>query len=116
MAVAKKLYFDVPGMGRLKAFNGSFKPAGVKREGVMTDNGPAGPSEEDTYGELSFKLPNSSGVSGVALGNLKGINVTVQDDLGKTWLCVGAFVTEPPGLSGGEWDVSMQFENQEEIS
>jgi len=40
----------------------------------------------------------------------------VQDDGGKTWLCSGAFVTDPPALSGGEIDVSMQFERDDEVN
>ena len=116
MATYKRLFFDVPGFGRVNAMpGGSIKLPGVKREMVMADTGPVGPSAEPTSGALKFKLPNQAGLSLSALGALNGINVTVQDDAGKTWLCSGAFVTEPPELSGGEIDIDMQFERAQEV-
>jgi hypothetical protein len=116
MAVFKRLFFDVPGFGRVNAMaGGTIKLDGMKRESVMTDNGSAGPSEEPTAGELKFKLPNQAGLSLRALGDLKDVEVTVQDDSGKTWNCSEAFTTEPPSMSGGEIDVSMQFKRAEEV-
>ena len=115
MAVAKRLYFDLPGFGRVHAINGRLKLAGDKREMQTSDAGPAGPSAEYMTGELSFSIRNQPGMSLVALGDLNGVDVFVQDDLGKSWLCRGAFTTERPELSGGEISMAMQFEDQEEL-
>lgn len=116
MAVFKRLFFDMPGFGRLNAMpGGSLKLPGMTRTGVVADTGRIGYSEEPVYGELSFKLPNQAGLSLVDLGNLGNVTVTVQDDNSKTWQCSDAFVTTPPTLSNGEVDVAMQFANVEEV-
>lgn len=116
MAVFKRLFFDVPGMGRVNAKpGGTIKLDGKLRSMVMADTGPCGADEEPTPGELKFKLPNQAGISLRAMGDLKNINVTVQDDSGKTWQCSGAFVTQPPTMSNGEIDVEMLFIRAEEV-
>ena len=116
MSVANFLYFDLPGFGRVKAYDGSLKLSGKRREGKVADTGPVGPEEEIVYGELSFKVRNQPGLSLTAFDAISGINVTVQDNGGKTWLCEGAFTTDPATLSGGEIDVSMQFPTHQEIT
>lgn len=114
--VAKKLFFDLPGKGRVQTVNGSFKPAGESRSMYNADTGPVGPTSESMHGELSFTVPNDGSVKQKELADLVGINITLQDDNGQTWLCRDAFTTEPPTLSGGEISVSMQFKTQEEVS
>lgn len=116
MAVFKRLFFDVPGFGRVHAKpGGSIKLDGMTRTMEMADTGPLGPSEEPSHGELSFTLPNQAGLSVRALGDLKGVSVTVQDDGGKTWNCAGAFTVNQPTLSNGEIPVEMHYERAEEV-
>lgn len=116
MAVAKRLFFDVPGFGRVHAMpGGSIKPAGLSRKKKMSDLGSAGSESEPMPGELKFKIVNQPGISLVALGQLESVDVTVQDDSGKTWLCVGCDVTDQPTLSGGEIDMTMEFDTQQEV-
>jgi hypothetical protein len=113
--VAKRLFFDIPGLGRVNALpGGSIKLSGMKREGVAADTGPVGYTEEPGFGELSFKLPNK-GISIAQLKDLKDIAVTAQDDAGVVYQCQEAFVTEPPTLSGGEIDVKMMYAREEEV-
>jgi hypothetical protein len=82
----------------------------------MADTGPLGPSETPTHGVLKFVLPNQAGLSLKALGDLKDVNVTVQDDKGSTWLCSNAFVIDTPELSNGEIPLEMHFVRADEVN
>lgn len=116
MAVFKRLFFDIPGLGRVDAkAGGSIKFSGFHRTMVNADTGPQGPEEEPVHGELKFKLPNKAGLSVKGINALKGINVTVQDDSGKTWHCSGAFSEDPPTLTNGEFNVDMLYIREEEV-
>ncbi len=116
MAVFKRLFFDVPGFGRVNAkAGGSIKLPGMTRSMVMADTGPVGPDAEPTHGVLKMTLPNQAGLSLHALGELVNVNVTVQDDGGKTWLCSSAFVIDTPELSNGEIALEMHFAKAEEV-
>jgi hypothetical protein len=115
MSVAKRLYFDLPGFGRLHAVNGSITMAGDTATKEKSDIGSAGDSEEWMPGKLSFSVKNQPGVSVLALKQLREINVTVQDDSSKTWLCRGCSSTGETSLSGGDIKVEMEFDDQEEV-
>lgn len=105
--IAKKLYFDIPGFGRVHALpDSTFDPGGQKRDPVLTDVGVAGYTEEPMAPSVQFKLANN-GISLNDLRNLTDVNVSIQDDNGQAWIMRDAWVTEPPKLSGGEIDVSM---------
>lgn len=105
--VAKKLFFDIPAIGRVNAKDGTFNTGGSKRESVMADSGIVGYTEEPQAPTLSFKMPNTAGVDIDVLKDLTDINVNITDDNGKSWIMSGAWVDEPPELSGGEYDVKM---------
>lgn len=106
--VAKKLFFDIPGLGRVHALPGStFDPGGQKRDAVISDAGVAGFTEEPMAPSVQFKLPNSADMSLDTLRNLTDVNVSVQDDNGKSWMMRGAWTAEPPKVSGGEIDMQM---------
>lgn len=107
--VAKKLYFDIPGLGRVNSLPGAtFDPGGQKREALMADTGVAGYTEEPVAPSCEFKVANTSDVSLNDLRNLIEVNVTVQDDNGVTWVVRGAWMAEPPQLSNGEYSCKMQ--------
>lgn len=107
MKIAKKLYFDIPGLGRLHASSGSFDPGGQKRDAVMTDLGVAGYTEEPVAPTVQFKLPNIAGINLNQLRNLTDVNVSIQDDNGQSWMVRNAWTSQPPKLSGGEIDMQM---------
>ena len=115
MDLAKRLYFDVPGFGRLHSTGGSIKFAGDQNTPETSDIGWAGTSREFMAGELKFKVKNHTGISGLALKELRNINVTVTDSDGKTWQCREATTTGDVTLSDGEFDMTMSFADQEEV-
>lgn len=115
MSVAKRITFDVPGFGRLHTTNGRITFAGDQGTLEKSDQGPAGISEEWMPGQLSFNVKNRPGISGVQLMRLRNIDVTVQDDGGKTWQCRGCSTTNQPQLADGDFAVEMSFEDQEEV-
>ena len=116
MAVFKRLFFDLPGFGRVNALpGGSIKFSGFHREMVKGDAGPIGVTEEPVGGELKFKVANTAGLSMKAIGDLKDVNVTVQDDSGKTWQCSGASSVDPTTLSGGEVPFDMVYIREDEV-
>lgn len=117
MSVAKKLYFDIPGMGRVHAMPGStFDPGGQQRDEVKSDVGVVGFTEEPMAPSVKFKLPNTADISLNQLRNLKNVNVNIQDDNGKSWIMRESWVTKPPELSGGEIDVEMKGVAADEVS
>lgn len=107
--VAKKLYFDIPNIGRVNSLAGAtFNPGGQKRDAIMADTGVAGYTEEPVAASCEFKIVNTTDINQDLLRNLVDVNVTVQDDNGKVWVINGAWMTEPPALSGGEYSCKMQ--------
>jgi hypothetical protein len=116
MAVFKRLFFDLTGIGRVNALpGGSFRREGKKRTMVVADTGPVGPGTELRGGEIKFKLPNQAGISLAQLDALEDVTITVSDDGGKTWVCTGAFTTDTAELTNGEISVDMEFVRSEEV-
>lgn len=106
--IAKKLFFDIPGMGRVHAMpGGTFNPGGHNREGVVADTGVVGFTEEPVAPTAEFTLPNTANVDLNQLRNLVDVNVNIQDDNGKSWVMREAWVVEPTALTNGEISVSM---------
>jgi len=114
MRLAKKIFFDLPGMGRVHSESGSFQLAGEKRTGEKSDLGSSGYSEEYQNGKISLKVLNLPGVSAEALHAIVDATITVVDDNGKTYVCTRAFSTELPTLSDGMWDCEFEFAQQSE--
>ena len=114
--VAKRLFFDITGIGRVDALPGAtFNPGGVSREAVIGDNRVVGHSEALVAPTLQFKVANTKGVL-KALKALSVVNVNVQDDNGDSWIVKGAFFTgDGPSLSGGEIDCNMAGESADSI-
>lgn len=113
--VAKRLFFDVTGIGRVNAMPGStFDPGGVTREPIIADNKVVGYSEALAAPSLQFKVANTKGML-KALRNLTSVNVNVQDSNGDSWIVKAAFCTSTPQLSGGEISVSMSGESSDPI-
>ncbi|KJZ09426.1 hypothetical protein TW85_21975 [Marinomonas sp. S3726] len=115
--VAKKLYFDIPGIGRVNSLPGaSFNPGGQKRDAVMADLGPAGFSEEPVAPSCEYKIANTAGVDLNQLRNLTDVNVSIQDDNGQSWMISSAWMSEPPTLSGGEYSCKMEGISADPVS
>ena len=114
--IDKRLFFDLPNFGRVHTTGGSIKLAGFKTNKETSDLGAAGESDEFQHGELKFKVKNKKGMSATGLQNLKGITVTVTDSNGTMWACENASTTENVELSDGEYDMTMMFDDQKEIS
>jgi len=114
--VAKRLFFDIPSMGRVHSTGGSIKFAGDQASKETSDLGSAGDSHEFIHGELKFKVKNRKEISGLALQRLSNVDVTVTDDAGKTWQCSSCTTTENVTLSDGEYDMTMMFDDQQEVS
>ena len=107
--VAKKLYFDIPGIGRVNSLPGStFDPGGEKRDPIIADNGVVGYTEEPVAPSCEFKIANTAGINQSVLRDLVDVNVSVQDDNGSSWIIKEAWMAEPPQLSGGEISCKMQ--------
>jgi hypothetical protein len=105
--VAKRLFFDITGIGRVNSLpGGSFDPGGFKREPIIGDNGVVGYAEEPVAPTVQFKVANTPGVL-AALRKMTTANVNVQDDNGESWIVREAFHVDVPKLSGGEIDCSM---------
>lgn len=108
MKVAKKLFFDIPGIGRVNAKPGStFDPGGEERSTEKADTGIVGFSEETMEPKLSFVVPNTANVSIDQLRNLTDVDVTVFDDNGKGWVVAGCWTVKPTPLTNGEISVEM---------
>jgi Phage tail tube protein len=117
MSVAKLLYFDIQGFGRVHAKEGSFSPAGMKKNKEIADTGVVGTAKEPKIGKLKFRVANTpGGPTPSALDELEDVNVTVKDDADKTFLCIRASTTNDVELSGGWMTVEMEFDSQEEVS
>lgn len=116
---AKKLFFDIPGIGRVHAMpGGTVDPGGFSRDMKMSDLGPAGYTEEPMPPSASFKIAKTKGdgLSKRKLSDLKDINLTITDDLGNVDLMRKAFTTKPVTFSDGEYDIEMQGFSMEEVS
>jgi Phage tail tube protein len=108
MKFVKKLYFDLPGFGRVNAMEGgTLNVGGMTRETVKVDLGVVGFTEDHAEPSIDFKVKMSPGLSLRALSDLSGVDVTVQTDGGDTYILGGAWTSEPVSLSGGEIDMKM---------
>lgn len=115
---AKKLYFDLPGIGRVQAMpGGSIDPGGFNRGQKMGEGGPVGYTEEPVAPKLSFKIAANSndGLSQRMLSDLVDVNVTVVSDDGKSFLVRDCVTTKPVTLSDGDFDMEMEGVSVEEI-
>lgn len=101
--IAKKVYIDLPGLGRVYNMPGSrFKPKGTTRTPVIADVGIVGYTEEHSVGELTMDIAHRPGLDLVALGNLKDFNVPVQTDGGDFYMMTGAWVVQAVEASDGK--------------
>jgi len=117
MRVAKKLYFDLQGFGRVHAMPGAeFSPEGSNREFKKSDVGVVGYTEEPETAKLKFKIAKQPGLSQRALSDLVDTNVTITSDDGDVYVARGCCTTGPVSLSDGDFDVEMEAISVEEIS
>lgn len=115
--VAKRLFFDIDGVGRVNAKPGStFDPGGLKREAEVADTGVVGYGQEPVAPSAEFSIVNDGKVSVAQLRDLTDVNITIQDDNGVVWIMSGAWVSEPPKLSNGEISVSMMGISADPVS
>lgn len=117
MRVAKKLYFDLPGFGRVHGMpGGEFSPEGFNREFKKSDAGVVGHTEEPETAKLKFKIAKQPGLSQRNLSDMTDVNVTVTVDDGDVYVIRGCVTTKPVSLSDGDFDVEMEGISVEEIS
>jgi hypothetical protein len=115
--IAKKIFFDIPGIGRVNSLPGAtFNPGGQKRTSKVADTGVVGYDEEPVAPSCDFKIANTADVDQNVLRNLTNVNVSVQDDNGKMWVISGAWMTDPPALTGGEYDCKMEGLSADPVS
>lgn len=101
--IAKKVYIDLPGFGRVYNLPGArFKPKGQARNPVIADVGIVGYTEEHTPGELTMDIAYKPGIDLIALGALKDFNVPVQTDGGDYYIMTGAWVVNAVEASDGK--------------
>lgn len=113
--VAKKLFFDIPGFGRVHAMPGSsITPAGFNKSKKLSDVGVVGHTEEPVAAKISMKIAKTPGLSQRALSDFEGDVTAITDD-GTTALYRGCVVTAPVSLSDGDFDVEMEADSDEEI-
>ena len=101
--VAKKLFFDIDGVGRINAMPGAtFTLGGNNRTSVNADTGPVGFSEEPVEPKITgIQVPNDGTVSMEQIDALSNVNVTIQDDNGKTYIQSGSYTPAPCSMSNG---------------
>lgn len=117
MKVAKKLYFDLPGFGRVHAMpGGEFDPGGFSREMKKSDVGVVGYTEEPATPTVKFKIAKTPGLSQRQLSDLVDVNVTVTSDDGDVYIVRGCVTTTPVKLSDGDFDIEMEGVSAEEVS
>ena len=116
---AKKLYFDIPGFGRVHAMpGGTLEPGGFNRSKKITDVGIAGYTEEPVAPKVSFKIAKrkNDGLSVRTLSDLTDVNVTVTSDDGTVFLVRNCVTTKPAALSDGDIDIEMEGDSVEEVN
>lgn len=119
MKAAKKIFFDLPGFGRVHAMSGgSIDMGGHNREMKKADTGIVGYTEEPIEPTIKFKIARKAndGLSARKLSDLVDVNVTVIDDLGNTYIVRNACTTKPVSYSDGDFDVEMAGESVEEVN
>lgn len=106
--MAKKLFFDIGGIGRVNAMPGStFSPGGSNREPIIADTGVVDFDEEPVAPTMEFDIPVDARFGMDVLRDLKNIIVTVQDDAGQVWSVAGCCTTRPPSQNSGKVSISM---------
>lgn len=116
---AKKLYFDIPGLGRVHAMpGGTLNPGGFNRAKKLSDIGVVGHTEEPVAPTLSFSISarKNDGVSQRTLSDLVDVNVTVTSDDGKVFLVRNCVTTAPAALSDGQFSMEMEGDSCEEVN
>jgi hypothetical protein len=116
MKVAKLLYIDMPGAGRLHTKNSSLSTGKFNQSKELSDLGSAGTGKTPRVGTLKFDVANNGKVSLTQMSSLDEINLTVQDDNGTTWLLSGCTTTNDVELNEGWMSVEMEFDSSEEVS
>ncbi len=119
MKAAKKLYFDIPGLGRVHSMPGAqFDSGGVNRAMKKSDQGFVGHTEEHEEPKLKFKIARkqNDGVTLKILNDLVDTNITVIDDLDNTFIFRDGFTTKPVSYSDGDFDVEASAYSVEEVS
>lgn len=117
MKVAKKLYFDLPGFGRVHAMpGGEFSPEGFNREFKKSDAGVVGYTEEPETAKVKFKVAKKPGLSQRTLSDMTDVNITITSDDGDVFVVRGCVTTGPVSLSDGDFDVEMEGIAVEEVS
>lgn len=101
--VAKKLFFDIDGVGRIGAMPGAtFTLGGDNRVPVITDIGAVGFTEEPVQPSITgIQIPNDGKVTMEQINALTDVNVTIQDDNGKTYIQSGSYTPAPCSMSNG---------------
>lgn len=117
MKNAKKIYFDMPGLGRMWSFEGSsFKPKGYKRDPVVTDAGIAGFHETHNVAEANLQLAYTQDMDLIKLNQLTGINVTVELDNGHIYMMTDAWVADAVELNDGKISVKINARDSERVN
>lgn len=117
MKNAKKIYFDMPGLGRVFSMPGStFRPKGYKRDAVVADPGIAGYQEEHVPPEANMNITATRGIDMQALNNLTGINVTVELDTGDIYMMTDAWVADAVELNDGKISVKINARDSEKVN
>lgn len=115
MRVAKKVFFDLPGFGRVHAMPGAtLDPGGYNKTKKLSDAGVVGHTEEVAVPKLSLKIAKTRGLSQRALSDFEGDVTAIVDD-GATYLYRNCILTSPAALSDGDFSVEMEADSVEEI-
>lgn len=114
--IAKKVYIDLPGLGRVFNLPGArFKPKGDTRTPVIADPGVAGYTEEHSVGELTMDIAHKPGIDLIALGKLKDFNVPVQTDGGDFYMMTGAWVANAVEASDGKISIVINSKDTNKV-
>lgn len=114
--IAKKVYIDLPGLGRVFNLPGArFKPKGDTRTPVIADVGVVGYTEEHSVGELTMDIAHKPGLDLVALGKLKDFNVPVQTDGGDFYMMTGAWVAQAVEASDGKISIVINAKDTNKV-
>jgi len=106
------------GSGEILTKKGAtFDPGGVKRNPEPSDSGKTFFSEETASPSLKCSVMPTADISLAELRDLKDATVIFEPDVGKSWMMVKAFVTEPPvmDVSGKSISLNLSAEYSEEV-
>ncbi|HXG47686.1 MAG TPA: phage tail tube protein [Methylomirabilota bacterium] len=108
MQITGRVYVKVDGDLLRSKQGAKLMYGGVRREAVI-GNQVDGFTEEAVAPEVECTISHAADTSLAKLAAIKDATLTFETDTGKTFVLRGAFLTDPPELTGGQGEVPLKF-------